>query len=246
MFHVSQVARAHTSALKGGYMTVIMRRFDLEPWLANIEKFQITEVQLVWYFNLVVNHGCDISSELCADSFTKVPAMVISILQSGLLEKYSLKSLCYALTGSAPLDKSIQHRFKAYMPADAPFNQGWGMTETSCVGMYFYPPEQDFTGAVGRPMPNCDVKLVDDEGKDITGYNVRGELCMRGPIMINDYFNNDEANRTGWDEDGYFHTGDIAYCVENTKLWHIVGRKKVLYLCLPLQTLRQSATRSVN
>ena len=48
MFHVSQVARAHTSALRGGFVTVIMRRFSLEPWLANIEKFQITEVQLVW------------------------------------------------------------------------------------------------------------------------------------------------------------------------------------------------------
>ena len=172
--------------------------------------------------------------------------MVISILQSGLLKKYSLRSLHYALTGSAPLDKSLQSQFKAYMPADAPFNQGWGMSETSCVGMYFYPPEQDFTGAVGRPMPNCDVKLVDDEGKDITGYNVRGELCMRGPIMINDYFENEEANRRDWDEDRYFHTGDIAYCDKDTKLWHIIDRKKVLFLLFPLPALGHFATRSAN
>ena len=95
-------------------------------------------------------------------------------------------------------------------------------------------------------MPNCDVKLVDDEGKDITGYNVRGELCMRGPIMINDYFENEEANRRDWDEDRYFYTGDIAYCDRDTKLWHIVDRKKVLFLLFPLPALRHFATRSAN
>jgi 4-coumarate--CoA ligase len=47
MFHVSQVPRAHTSPLRGGIVTHIMRRFDLEPWLQNIERFQITEVNMV-------------------------------------------------------------------------------------------------------------------------------------------------------------------------------------------------------
>ena len=48
MFHVSQVPRVHTSALKGGYINYIMRRFELEPWLANIEKYQISELNIVW------------------------------------------------------------------------------------------------------------------------------------------------------------------------------------------------------
>jgi 4-coumarate--CoA ligase len=153
--------------------------------------------------------------------------MVITILQSGLSKNYSLKSLQNAWTGSAPLNTILQGQFKAYMRDDAPFNQAWGMSETSCVGMFFYYPEQDATGAVGRPLPNCDVKLIDDEGKDITGYHVRGELCMRGPIMINGYFGNDEANRRGFDEEGYFHTGDIGYCDKDTKLCYFVDRKKV-------------------
>ena len=47
MFHVSQVPRVHTSALKGGYLTYVMRRFELEPWLANIGKYQISELNIV-------------------------------------------------------------------------------------------------------------------------------------------------------------------------------------------------------
>ena len=47
MFHVSQCPRAHTSPLRGGYGTYVMRRFELEPWLQNIQKYNITELNLV-------------------------------------------------------------------------------------------------------------------------------------------------------------------------------------------------------
>jgi len=71
-----------------------------------------------------------------------------------------------------------------------------------------------------------DLKIVDDEGRDISGYDVRGEMCARGPIIINGYFENPEANARDWDEDGFFHTGDVVYCDGKTKLWYIVDRKK--------------------
>ncbi|KAK3049722.1 hypothetical protein LTS18_012697 [Coniosporium uncinatum] len=91
-----------------------------------------------------------------------------------------------------------------------------------------YYPEHDPTGSVGRPIPELDVKLVDEEGRDITGYGVRGEICLRGPTIIRGYFENPEANARDFDEDGFFHTGDVAYCEEKTKLWYIVDRKKEL------------------
>jgi hypothetical protein len=47
MFHVSNVPRAHTSPLRGGIKTYIMRRFELESWLRNVERFQITEAMMV-------------------------------------------------------------------------------------------------------------------------------------------------------------------------------------------------------
>jgi 4-coumarate--CoA ligase len=182
----------------------------MEPWLACISKYKITEVNIV-------------------------PMMVITLLASGLLDspKYSLRSICNAWAGSAPLDRTIQARMKTYLRHDVPFNQAWGMSETTCIATMFYCPEQDFTGSVGRFLPNCDAKIVDDDGKDISGTKMsdgtymQGELCVRGPIIIKGYYKNDEANKRDWDEDGYFHTGDIAYCDAATRKVYIVDRKKV-------------------
>lgn len=88
-------------------------------------------------------------------------------------------------------------------------------------------PNHDTTGSIGVPLPNLDLKLVDDDGKDVTGYDVRGEICIRGPTVIKGYYDNPEANARDWDKDGFFHTGDIGYCDGNSKLWYIVDRKKV-------------------
>lgn len=86
--------------------------------------------------------------------------------------------------------------------------------------------EADTSGSVGYFLPNLDVKLTDDAGTDISQYGVRGELCIRGPTVTRGYFENEEANQRDWDEDGYFHTGDIAFCDEKSKKWYIVDRKK--------------------
>ena len=85
------------------------------------------------------------------------------------------------------------------------------MTETSCTASCFsYEEGHETTGSVGRMLPNMDSKLVDEDGKDITADDTRGELCVRGPLVVNGYYRNPEANNRDWDSDGFFHTGDIA------------------------------------
>lgn len=71
-------------------------------------------------------------------------------------------------------------------------------------------PNDETTGSVGNMLPNMDSKLVDEEGKDISGFDLRGELCVRGPLVFQGYFGNPEATAKDFDQDGYFHTGDIA------------------------------------
>ncbi|OQO13431.1 hypothetical protein B0A48_01659 [Cryoendolithus antarcticus] len=102
------------------------------------------------------------------------------------------------------------------------------MSETSCIATRLRYPEYDTTGSVGYPLPNIDLKLVDDYGADISEYDVRGELCIRGPTVIRGYFENEEANNRDFDQDGFFHTGDIAYVDKRTDLFFIVDRKKEL------------------
>lgn len=203
MFHVSNVPRAHTSALRSGMKTYVMRRFDLESWLCNISRFGITEANMV-------------------------PPMVISIINSPLTKKYSLKSIRNSWVGAAPLAAEPQARLKALLREDAPFNQVWGMSETSCIAAMVHYPEHDATGSVGRFLPNLDAKLVDEEGRDITDFDVAGELCVRGPLIVKGYFKNPEANCLAWDEEGYFHAGDVAVRRRENGLWYIVDRKKEL------------------
>ncbi|KAK3697266.1 hypothetical protein LTR37_017578 [Vermiconidia calcicola] len=203
MFHAATSPVAFTSMLRSGSQGIVFPRFEPESWFAAHEKFGITDL-------------------------TVVPPMAIMAISHPLREKYSLKSVKQAIVGAAPLDKLPQAKMQQLIGEDAPFTQVWGMTETSCVATRFAYPETDDTGSVGRPMPNLDLKLVDEAGKDISGYGVRGELCIRGPTVVRGYFENPEANKRDWDEDGYFHTGDIAYVDEATKKWYIVDRKKEL------------------
>lgn len=203
MFHAATVPVAHTTPLRGGHQTYVMRRFELEPYLASVQKYQITDMALV-------------------------PPLAIAIIMSPLNKKYSLKSVRTAACGAAPMSKETQARLQTLLADGAIFNQVWGMTETSCVATTFYYPEHDTTGSVGRPMPGLDVKITDDQDKDITGYNVKGELCVRGPIVIPEYFNNPKANAESFDSEGYFRTGDIVYCDKKTKKWYVIDRKKEL------------------
>lgn len=71
-------------------------------------------------------------------------------------------------------------------------------------------------------------RLIDESGNNISAYNVRGELCVRGPTVTPGYYKNQEANAQSFDEDGWFKTGDIAYCDRETRKWYIVDRRKEL------------------
>lgn len=70
-------------------------------------------------------------------------------------------------------------------------------------------------------------RIVDDNDVDISGYNITGEICIRGPTVIPGYLNNPIGNQA-FDSDGFYHSGDVGYCDSSSKLWYIVDRKKEL------------------
>ncbi|EKG11946.1 AMP-dependent synthetase/ligase [Macrophomina phaseolina MS6] len=69
------------------------------------------------------------------------------------------------------------------------------------------------------------MKIVDEAGLDISGYDVPGEIWVRSPCVFMGYVDNPQANSV-WDSDGYFPTGDIAYCSSKNKQWYVMDRKK--------------------
>jgi acyl-CoA synthetase (AMP-forming)/AMP-acid ligase II len=81
-------------------------------------------------------------------------------------------------------------------------------------------------------------RLVDDDDRDITAPGAKGELLVRGPTIIAQYYENATANAASFDSEGYFRTGDIVTCeaADNgndvitpaTAKWYMVDRKKEL------------------
>jgi acyl-CoA synthetase (AMP-forming)/AMP-acid ligase II len=71
-------------------------------------------------------------------------------------------------------------------------------------------------------------RIIDDDGKDISGFDTVGELCLRGPTVTSGYFENSKANAESFDSEGFFKTGDIGYCDGKSKKWYIIDRKKEL------------------
>ncbi|PIA89681.1 putative acyl-coenzyme A synthetase [Cercospora beticola] len=204
MFHAATAPLCHFAPLHSGDKMFILRRFEIESFLKCIEVHQI-------------NIGAF------------VPPMVHMIMNSPLSKKYSMKSIRHAHAGAAPLDAGSQARFRKLLSPEAPLTQVWGMTETSCTCSCLpYEYGDETTGSVGQMLPDMDVKLCDDDGKDITAFNVRGEICVRGPLVVQGYYLNPQANARDWDEEGFFHTGDIGYRDAESKLWYIVDRKKEL------------------
>ncbi|KAL8823903.1 MAG: hypothetical protein Q9191_005461 [Dirinaria sp. TL-2023a] len=101
MFHAAVFPVAHTTSLKDGQLSYVMRRFELEGYLANIEKYQITDMGTV-------------------------PPMILAIVMSDLTENYSLKSVRQASCGAAPLGKGPQKRLQDLLADGAPCTQVWG------------------------------------------------------------------------------------------------------------------------
>lgn len=201
LFHAATAPAAFCTVLRMGEEAYIARSFDLETWFQCMEMYKVNDCFMV-------------------------PPIVISAINSPLREKYSLKHVQIASCGAAPLDPHPQARFKALLSEGVYLTQMWGATEASALGTMFYYGQDDDTGSVGRWLANLDVKLVDDDGNDISDYNVKGEVCLRGATVTKGYFMNEEANRRDF-EDGYWHSGDIAYCDKDTTKWYIVDRKKV-------------------
>jgi len=135
-FHVATVPAVHVSPLQVGRKIWIMRRFELEAYMAAIEKHQITDLGMA-------------------------PPLVIAIINSPLNKKYSLKSVRRIGCGAAPLDAESQNRLQALCADDCVFTQVWGMTETTSALSLFRYPEMDWTGSVGNLfLQGTDVKCV--------------------------------------------------------------------------------------
>ena len=86
----------------------------------------------------------------------------------------------------------------------------------------------DYSGSIGLPMPSTEVVLRDDAGKDVP-LGQPGEICIRGPQVMQGYWQQPGETAKVLGKDGYLHTGDIGIMDEKGFI-RIVDRKKDMIL----------------
>ena len=175
-----------------------MSAFVYEDMLGVIQKHRITELQVA-------------------------PPILVLMSKHPATADYDLSSLTKIFSGAAPLSQSLQNectqRFKTSV------GQGWGMTEVTCAGLVAPSGVEDNTGSVGVLLPNCEIKLVDEQGQEV-GRGERGEIYIKGPNVSPGYWKNEKATKETMLEDGWLRTGYVA--ITDDRGWfYIVDRLKV-------------------
>ncbi|KAI5921601.1 AMP-binding enzyme [Camillea tinctor] len=133
-----------------------------------------------------------------------------------------------AISGAAPMGEGLQVEAGRKLGGGrVRVRQTWGLSET-CGSVTTVPLDQAESappGSVGTLVANCEARLVDDDEKDVAP-GERGEIWVRGPVVMRGYWHNDEANRDAFRPGGWFRTGDIGVFRDD---WlFIVDRKKEL------------------
>ena len=151
-----------------------------------------------------------------------VPPQYIALVQMDDGQKYDLSSVRVAATFGAPSNPEILNIFKQRVP-NARIVNGLGLTETSPLIALLPLEGPPKYGSVGLPVPEVEVKVVDDEGNEVAQGEV-GEIICRGPNVMKGYYQAPEATAQVI-KDGWLHTGDVGRFDEDGYLW-VVGRKK--------------------
>ena len=116
----------------------------------------------------------------------------------------------------------MHERWKAL--TGKPLIEAYGLTETSPAAIVNPLTIDDFSGAIGLPLPSTDIAIRDDSGRDLD-LGETGELCIKGPQVMAGYWNMPDETARVMAADGFLRTGDIARVDERGYVF-IVDRKK--------------------
>jgi long-chain acyl-CoA synthetase len=132
-----------------------------------------------------------------------------------ILDKASLTTLRICICGGGPLAPSV---FKKYNQLGINFVQGYGLTETSPI-INLNPVEHYKETSVGKVIPQVDMKILNPDERGI------GEVIVKGPVVMQGYFEMPEETAASFTADGYLKTGDLGY-LDSENYLYLTGRAK--------------------
>ncbi len=202
MFHTGGLFVYTLPQIILGGTTILIRQFDPARVLHLIERERVTV-------------------------FGGVPTMYQMMTQAPNWAEADLSSLRFCTSGGAPLPVPLVEQYTR--EKGIRFKQGFGMTEFG-PGIFALAPEDAVrkAGSIGRPNFFVDARIVDDDNRPLGPREV-GELVLKGPSICSGYFGDPQSTAALLDEEGWFHTGDMAYYDEEW-YFYIVDRKKDMFI----------------
>jgi long-chain acyl-CoA synthetase len=154
----------------------------------------------------------------------------VNTLFNGLVNNEAFRQLDFSalkvsVGGGMAVQKAVAERWESV--TGCPLAEGYGLTETSPVVSCNPIDGTQRLGTIGLPVPNTEVKVVDDEGNDLP-QGEKGELCIKGPQVMKRYWNRPEETEQVFLGE-WFKTGDIA-TIDKDGFVKIVDRKKEMIL----------------
>ncbi|BCL28815.1 AMP-dependent synthetase [Streptomyces aurantiacus] len=202
-FHIYGLTALMNAPLRQGATVVVLPRFDLDTFLAAIEKYRITALYVA-------------------------PPIVLALAKHPAVDGYDLSSLQYVISAAAPLDGALAEACSRRLGLP-PVGQAYGMTELS-PGTHIVPlnAQNPPPGTVGKLIPGTEMRIVslDEPGKDV-GVGERGEIVIRGPQVMKGYLGRPAETAAMIDDDGWLSTGDVGH-VDADGWLYVVDRVKEL------------------
>ena len=158
-----------------------------------------------------------VKQKVNANPFTKLIFQLCRALQWRWLSRLVFASvrktmgghITYLVSGGAALDRTVAVDIKTL---GLDLLEGYGMSETAPI-ISFTRPDDIHPGSVGKPMPSVQVILKN------------GEVCVKGPNVMQGYYNRPEETAAMFDEEGWLHSGDLGRFDDKGRLY-ITGRNK--------------------
>ena len=200
MFHIGGIGLFTLPMIHAGGTVVIQKTFDPAETLKLLKDERIT-------------------------LFFGVPAVFLFLIQSPDFDPKAFSGIRMVMSGGAPLPVNL---VKQYHDAGIVLQQGFGMSEAApSIATLAKEKALAKAGSIGSALFHLEARIVDDGMNEMPAGEV-GELVIRGPNLMQGYWNRPEATKEAFDG-GWFHTGDLAHMDEDGDIY-IVERKKDMFI----------------
>ncbi|MCK8065283.1 MULTISPECIES: long-chain-fatty-acid--CoA ligase FadD [Vibrio] len=182
--------------------------------------------------NLLITNPRDIPGfvkELQKHPFTAITGvntLFNALINNEDFHELDFSNLRLAVGGGMAVQRSVAERWQK--TTGCYLLEGYGLTECSPLVAAYPHDLVEYNGSIGLPVPSTEVRIVDEEGNALANTET-GELQVRGPQVMQGYWQRPEATKDTINEDGWLSTGDIVK-FDDEGFLHIVDRKKDMIL----------------